>query len=148
MNGFRDLAAADVLVGRRGLVLNLLAQGLGVFVRGGGVERVGDAVLLGFAEMIDQQVAGNGGDPGDERTFGAVIGGEGAVHLDEDFLGEVFGVGGGSSEAEADVVDAAVVGLNDFFPGSGVAGNAAAHQHRDYLDVFQVKLPGKLAVSY
>src|SRR5208282_6911958 len=93
--------------------------------------------------MIDQQVAGNGGDPGDERSLGAVVAGEGAVHLDEDFLGEVFGVVGRSGEAVADVVDTPVVGLNDFFPGSGVARNTAANQHRDYLDVFQATLPGK-----
>jgi hypothetical protein len=54
VNGFLDLPAAYVLVGRSGLVLNLLAQRLGVFVRGGRrVERVGDAILLGLAEMID-----------------------------------------------------------------------------------------------
>jgi len=75
MNAFGDLPAADELVGRGGLVLNLLAQGLGVFVGGGrGVERIGDAVLLGFAEMIDQQIAGDGGDPGDERSLRAVVG--------------------------------------------------------------------------
>jgi hypothetical protein len=26
--------------------------------------------------------------------------------------------------------------LDDFFPGSGVAGYAAADEHRDYLDIF------------
>ena len=94
MNAFGDFPAANVLVGRRGLVLNLLAQGLGIFMgRGRSVERIGDAVLLGFAEMVDQQVAGDGGDPGDERSLGAVVGWERAVNLDEDFLGEVFGVG-------------------------------------------------------
>src|SRR5271167_763014 len=96
--------------------------------------------------MIDEQVAGDGGDPGDERAFGAVVAGQGAIHLDEDLLGEVLGVVGGSGEAVADVIDTPVVGLNDFFPGSGVAGNTAADQHRDYLNVFQTMLPGKAAV--
>ncbi len=70
MHGFSDLPAAYALVGRRGLVLNLLTERLGVFMCGRGcVQRVGDAVLLGLAEVIDQQVAGDGGDPGDECTF-------------------------------------------------------------------------------
>src|ERR1700685_1721387 len=141
MNGFRNLPAADVLVGGRGLVLNLLAERQGVFVRGLGVDGVGEAVLLGFAEVIDEQVAGDGGDPGDERAFGVVVGCERAVHLDEDLLGEVFGVVGRSGEAVADVVDTAVVGVDDFLPGSGVAGTAAADQHPDYLGVFPYLVP-------
>ena len=78
--------------------------------------------------MIDQQVAGNGGDPGHEGALTGVIGVESAVHLDEDFLGEVLGVVGVAGEAVADVVDAAVVALDDFLPGSGVSANAATDQ--------------------
>ena len=103
--------------------------------------RVGHAVLLGFAEVVDQQVAGDCGYPGDERALRVVVAGQRAVHLDEDFLGEILGVVGGSGEAIADVIDTAVIGLDDFFPGSRIAGDAAAHQHRDYLDVFQTKTP-------
>jgi len=137
MNGFRDLPAADVLVGRRGLVLNLLAERQRVLVRRLGVDGVGEPVLLGFTEVVDQQVASDGSNPGDEGTFGVVVAGKRAVHLDEDLLGEVFGVVGRSGETVADVIDTAVVGLDDFLPGSVVAGTAAADQHRDYLDVFQ-----------
>src|SRR5580704_9965348 len=142
MHGLSHLPAAYVLVGRGRLVLNLLTQGLRVLVsRGRRVERIGDAVLLGLAEVIDQQVAGDRRNPGDERSLRAVIARQRPVHLDEDFLGQVFGVVGRSGEAVADVVDAPVVGLNDFFPGSGVAGNTAADQHRNYLNVFQPCAP-------
>ena len=50
--------------------------------------------------------------------------------------GEVLGVVGRSGEAIANVVDASVVGLHDFLPGGGVAGNTSPNQHRDDLDVF------------
>ncbi len=58
-------------------------------------------------------------------------------------LGKVLGIVGGTRETVADVVDTAVVGLNDFFPGGGVAGNTAADQHRNYLNVFQTRAPRK-----
>jgi hypothetical protein len=78
-----------------------------------------------------------------------VVARERAIHLDEDFLREIFGVVGRSREAIADVIDTTVVGLDDFFPGSRVAGNTAADQHRDYLNVFQNWTPReKLAFSY
>src|SRR5208283_4407625 len=131
-------------VGWRRLVLNLLTERLRVFMRRrGSVQRVGHAILLGLAEMIHQQVSSDRGHPGDERSLRAVVAGERAVHLDEDLLGEILGVVGGAGKAVADVIDTPVVSANDFFPGSGVAGNATADQHRDYLDVFQTMLPGK-----
>ena len=54
---------------------------------------------------------------------------------------------GRSGEAVADVIDTPVVGLDDFFPGGGVARNTAADQHRNYLDIFQTELPGKLDLA-
>ena len=101
-----------------------------------GIERVGDAVLLGLAEVVHQQVASDGRNPGYKGTLGAVIAGQRAVHLDKDFLGQVFGVVGRSRETIANVIDTPVVGLDDFLPSSGVAGDTAPDQHRDYLNVF------------
>src|ERR1022692_210981 len=93
--------------------------------------------------MIHQQVARDGGDPGDECSLRAVVTRQSAVHLDENFLSKVFGVVARSGEAVADIIDTPVVGLDDFFPGSSVAGNTAAHQHRNYLNVFQTEAPRK-----
>src|SRR5947209_12674661 len=115
MNRFLHLAAAYALVGRRGLVLDLLTQRLRILMRGRGrVQRVGDAVLLGLAEMIDQQIPRDGRNPGYERALRAVIARQRAVHLDKDFLRQVLGVVGGSRESVADVIDAPLVSLNDF----------------------------------
>src|SRR6201993_1674809 len=86
--------------------------------------------------MVDEQVARNGGHPGDECALGVVVARKSAVHPDEDLLGEVLGVVGRSREAVADVVDSPVIGLHDFLPGGGVTGDTAPDQHRNDLDVF------------
>ena len=66
MDGLTDLPAAYVSIRGGGLVRYLLTEGLSVLVLGAGcVHGVGNAVLLGLAEVIDQQVAGDGGHPGD-----------------------------------------------------------------------------------
>ena len=70
-----------------------------------------------------------------------VIARKGAVHLDEDLLGEVLGIVGGAGEAVTDVVDAPIVSLHDFLPGGGVAGNTSPNQHRNDLDVFHLHSP-------
>src|SRR2546425_182044 len=143
MHGFPGLPAADMRVWGCGLILDTLTQRLGVFMlRRGGVERIGHAILLGFAEVIDQQVPCNGRNPRRERALRGVITGERPIHLDEDLLGEVLSVVARPGKAIADVEDAAVIGANDFLPGGGVAGNSAANKHRDNLDVFQPALPG------
>src|SRR5215470_7721418 len=106
-----------------------------------GVNGVRDPVLLGFAEVIDEEVAGHGGDPGHKGAALHVVGAERAVHLDEDFLGKVLGVVGGAGETVADVVDTAMVALDDLFPGDRVTGDAASDKSIDDLDVFQPALP-------
>src|SRR4030081_541452 len=131
--------------GRR-LVLNLLTEGLCVFVVGRRpVERIGHSILLRLAEVVDQKVAGNRGDPSDESAFRGVVARKCAVHLDEDLLSEVLGVIARARETIADVIDTPVVCADDFFPGGGIAGNTAAHKHRNDLDVFQPVLPGNAA---
>ena len=59
----------------------------------GGVEGVGGAVEAGAAEVIDEKVASEGGDPGLEAALLEVEAGEILVELEEDVLREVFGVG-------------------------------------------------------
>src|SRR5579862_2572276 len=128
--------------------MNLLAQRLRVFLGGSRrVERVRQTLLLGFAEVVDQKVARDCRNPRNERPLRGVVGGKCPVHLDEHFLGKVFGVVGRSGKAIADVVNTTVVGLNDFFPGRGVPGDTAPDQHRNYLDIFQTKLSRKVAFS-
>ncbi len=78
--------------------------------------------------MIDEQVAGEGRDPGLEAAFLEVEAGKVLVELEEDVLGEVFGVAAGAGEAVADGVDAAVLGDDQLLPGLGVTGDALANQ--------------------
>ena len=98
-----------------------------------GVQGVGGTVEAGAAEVVDEEVAGEGGDPGLEAAFLGVEAGEVAVELEEDVLGEVFGVGGGAGEAVADGVDAAVLGDDELLPRLRVAGDALANQLADGL---------------
>src|ERR1700730_10012426 len=106
MNGFPNLPAANMGIGGRRLVLNLLTEWLGILVRRRpGVQRICNPVLLGLAEVIDQQVARDGCYPGDKRSLRAVIARKRAVHLDEDLLGKVFSVIRRSGKAIANVID-------------------------------------------
>src|SRR5205823_7714170 len=80
-----SVTAGDFLVRRdRRRVLDQVAAGGGTRVRVigcGGVERVGEALLLGATEMVDQQVAGDGGHPGGESAFTGVIGFQGPIQI-------------------------------------------------------------------
>src|SRR5271154_1626120 len=90
--------------------------------------------------MIDQKVAGNGGDPGHERPFFRIVGVQGAVHLDKDLLGEVLSVFRVSGEAIADVVNSPLIALDDLLPSRGIARNAATDQQSDNLGIIQTRL--------
>ena len=81
--------------------------------------------------MVDEEVAGEGGDPGLEAALEGVEAGEVLVELEEDVLGEIFGVGGRSGETVADGVDAAMLGDDELLPGLRVAGDALANQLAD-----------------
>ena len=96
-----------------------------------GVERVGGAVQPRAAEVVDQQVAGQGRDPGLEAALLGVEAGQVAVELEEDVLGQVFGVGGRAGEAVADGVDAAVLRDDELLPRLLVAGHALADEPRE-----------------
>ncbi len=90
--------------------------------------------------MIDQKIAGNGGDPGHKRTLARVIGIQGAVHLDKDLLGEVLSILGIPGKSVADVINSPMIPLNNLLPGRGIAGNAATDQQSDNLGVIQTEL--------
>ncbi len=59
-----------------------------------GVDRIGDPLLAGAAKVIDQQVAGQGGDPGRKAALGGVEAAQVGVELDEDVLSQIFRVMG------------------------------------------------------
>src|SRR5713101_7444180 len=134
MYQFPSLATLYARIRRPAFVLDLVAQRHRVLVFGRGcVQRVGHAILLALAEVVHQQVAGDGGDPGHEGAALDVVGTQRTEHLDEDFLGKILGVVARTGEAIADVVDAPVVALHDFLPGHYVAGYAATDQHSNDL---------------
>src|SRR5208283_2589352 len=83
---------------------------------------------------------------GNKRALGVVITRKRAVHLDENFLGEVFGIVARSGKAVADVIYPAAIALDDFLPGGSVAGKTAPDQHRDHLDVFHLSSPENVIV--
>jgi hypothetical protein len=87
-----------------------------LFAVEGGVEGVAGAVEAGAAEVVDEEVAGEGGDPGLEAALLGVEAGEVLIELEEDVLGEVFGVGSGAGETVADGVDTPVLGQNELLP--------------------------------
>jgi hypothetical protein len=124
-----EFEAGDVmLLGGSGVGEPVGHGGAVLFAVEGSVEGVGGAVQAGAAEVIDQEVAGEGRDPGLEAALLGVEAGEVPVELEEDVLGEVFGVGAGACEAIADGVDASVLGRDKLLPGLRIAGHALAYQ--------------------
>ncbi len=117
-----------VLLGGPGIGEAVGHGGAVLFAVEGGVEGVGGAVEAGAAEVVDEEVAGQGGDPGLEAALLGVEAGEVFVELEEDVLGEVFGVGAGAGEAVADGVDAPVLGDDKLLPGLRVSCHALAYQ--------------------
>ncbi len=89
-----ELEAGDVVLLRGPGVGQAVGHGGAVFFAvEGGVEGVGGAVEPGAAEVVDEEVAGESGDPGLEAALLGVEAGEVLVELEEDVLSEVFGVG-------------------------------------------------------
>jgi len=88
-----ELEARDVVLLRGLWVGKAIAHGGAVlFTVEGGVEGVTGAVEAGAAKVIDQQVAGERGNPGLKAALLGVEAGEILVELEEDFLGEVLRV--------------------------------------------------------
>ncbi len=142
MHHFPSLPALHRRIRRHPPISDLLAKWLGIFMFGGrGIQRIRDPVALTLAEMVDQQVAGNGGDPGHKRTLARIICIESPVHLDKDLLGEVLRIVGVTSKPVADVVYPPVIALNDLLPSRGIARNTATDQQSDNLGFFQTRLP-------
>src|ERR1700722_5586234 len=109
-------------IGHRGAVL---------FAVEGGVEGVAGPVKTGAAEVVDEEVSGQGGDPGLEAALLGVEAGEIFVELEEDVLGEVFCVGGGAGKTVADSVNTPVLGDDELLPGLRVTSHALAYQLGD-----------------
>src|SRR5437763_10280274 len=98
--------------------------------------------MFGLAEVVDQEVASDCCDPRDESATLDFIRVQSFVHLYEHVLRQVLGIVGRSGKSIADVVDAPVISLDDFFPSHGVAADAASNQSSYDLGVFQPALPG------
>ena len=114
---------------------------------GGAIQRIRHSIALTLAEMVDQQISRDGGDPGHKRTLTGVIGTQGAVHLDKDFLGEVLCGFAVARKAVADVINAPVKALNDLLPGRGIATHAATDEQLNDLGFFQNQTPNLAGVS-
>src|SRR3954447_9989979 len=100
--------------------------------------------MLGLAEMIDQQIAGQRSDPGHESAAASVIRVKRAVHSDEDLLCQVLRIVRRPGKSITDVIDSTMIPLNDLLPCDRVASNAATDQQSSHLGVFQDLLPGNL----
>src|ERR1022692_4601040 len=91
--------------------------------------------------MVHQQISSDRGDPGHERSPCGVERAKRAIHFDEYFLRQICRILGRSGKAIADVVDPAMILLNDFLPSRSVAGNTATDEGIDGLDIVQSALP-------
>src|ERR1700721_1999504 len=125
------------------MIVDLLAKRHGIFVlRWRGVERVGHAVLLALAEVVNQEVSCDGGYPGHQRASLYIVRRKRPIHLNENLLGEVLSIVARARKSIANVVDASMIALHDFLPSSCVACDTAAYQHGGDLRVFQPCTPG------
>ena len=124
-----ELETGDVLLLRGPGVGEPVGHGGTIFFAvEGGIEGLGGALEAGAAEVVDQEIAGEGGDPGLEAALLGVEAGQVLVELEKDLLGEVFCVAAGAGEAVADGVDTAMLGGDQLLPCLGVASHALAHQ--------------------
>src|ERR1700728_218191 len=93
-----------------------------------GIERIGDPLLARAAKVINQQIARQGRDPGGEAALGRIESAQVGVDLDEDVLGQIFGIVRGSRESVAERVYPALLGGHQLRPRSGIAVEAALDQ--------------------
>ena len=142
MDQLLRLLAAHPGFGTGRAVFQLLCQGQAiVLVARRCLQRVRDAVVLSLAKVVHQQISRDRRDPGHKRSPRSVEGAERAIHFDEYFLGQVSRIVGRSGKAIADVIDPAMILLNDFLPSRSVAGNTATDEGIDGLDIVQSALP-------
>ena len=110
---------------------------------------LGGSIEPGASEVVDEEVAGQGGDPGLEAALKGVEAGEVLVELEEDVLGEVLGVGGGAGETVADGVDTTMLGDDELLPGLWITGDALANQPADcFLFGFLFRRPLQLCLEW
>src|SRR5262249_51777163 len=106
------------------------------------IQRIGQALLFGFAEVVNKEVASHSRDPSHEGPTIYIVRVERAIHLDENLLRQVLSIIWRSGKAITDVVDSPMITLDDLLPSGCVAGNAATDQQSSHLGIFQVLLPG------
>ena len=75
--------------------------------------QVAGGVTAPVAEPVEAEVAGDSEEPGDEGPVGVEFGAL-LVDADEDFLGDVVGIGGVAEEAVAEVEDRVFVAAHQF----------------------------------
>src|SRR5262249_2274066 len=113
----------------KGLLVGAAAGRLLVFDDGHGiVERIGDAVALGAAVMVDQKVARHAGHPSCKTAVGGAIATQGTVNPEEDILRQVFGFGAIAGKPITDVKDAARMATHKLLPGGAVSLEALLDQ--------------------
>src|SRR5437879_4445142 len=96
--------------------------------------------------MVDQKVAGNGGEPCSKCALPHVVGAQSAIDLDKNVLGKILGIVGRAGKPIAQVVNAAAVKTHDFLPGCGIATQATANQEPGLL-IFHAVPPTSLYVE-
>ena len=111
------------------LLIGTASSGLLVFDdRHGVVEGVGDAVALGAAVMVDQQVARYAGHPCGKTAMRGTVAPKSLIHPEENILRQVFGFRAIAGEPVSDVEDAARMTAHKFLPGRTVALEALLDQ--------------------
>ena len=93
---------------------------------GRGLKPPGDPVHIP-AEVVDQQIAGEGRNPGLKASASQIERRKIAVHLDKDVLCQVLGVMRGAGKAIAKRIDAAVMCLDQLGPGERRPPPRAGH---------------------
>src|ERR1700756_5176281 len=93
------------------------------------VHRVSYALLLCSAEMIDQQITGQGRNPRLEAAPAQIECSEVPVNLDEDVLRQVLGIMRRAGKAVAKRVDAAMMRLDQFGPRGRIAIEASLYHN-------------------
>src|SRR5487761_122089 len=92
------------------------------------LEGVGDTVVASPAVMIDQQIAGDAGEPCGKAAVGCAIARQGSVDAQKNLLAQVFGFGRIASEAITEIVDAPGMAVHKLLPCCTFSPEAALNQ--------------------
>src|SRR5579859_7148554 len=92
------------------------------------LERVRDTVAASPAVVIDQQIAGDAGEPCWEAAVSHAIACEGSVDAQKNLLAQVLGFGRIAGEAITKIVNAPGVAVHKFLPCCTLSPEAALNQ--------------------